>query len=762
MMNLNKYQTKSMKLSKYISIQKNEYSIVQLIPIKANRNTSTEQIAMLVNKMYQNTEKILKTENRRLVIKHQYKLSFYIHITKKDIQFYFIIPKVFIGEYKVKFRELWRNIEIKEVYQLPININDCTKYQLKYKYDDCLSCNIDKRSNELLNANFTIVSELNEKEEAGIFYNFIPVSEKQSNYIINKNRYKLDKYKAGDNLKKTKDVKDYLIIFLKSTIDIIDQLLSLLAAPKKQNNIILNRDISSSTKRKNSSRICKTQALLLSSSSNKDREKDIINNLANTYKVINDDNELIVKEVNKSIDIKRPILNNITINNTSIEECNNFLNMPSMDIIKNFNMINHNKILEKTAPKTLTCGSIRIGTVKYKENKEEVYYSMDKEIKRLGRVICGPMGAGKDYYMTNIAKDIIKENQRGLIVIDYIDECQLAEGIKKVTPPERIIEIDCSDTNTLQALSYNEYKYNDNDSEAEKVDICMQKAQQYNLLLDTINDINSNLTARMLKYFDSSATICNRVNINCSLRDIIEVLKNPVQRSQMINKLSKESQEMLKDEIDDLRELDKVNKNGDIENYDSKIEGILDRTTKLRGTSIYTKLSYNKTSEGNVDFIKAINDKKIILIKIPGKKFSKSIRSMFALYFLQKVWIAKEQGATKVQTELFINEIHHSFHCQLLLQSILVECRKYNLTPTLSLHYLGQLNKNCKESILANGTSFILIQGCDINAFQELEIYFNKYGYTKDDLAQLERYQALCLIKNEEENYSAFVAKLPD
>ena len=135
---------------------------------------------------------------------------------------------------------------------------------------------------------------------------------------------------------------------------------------------------------------------------------------------------------------------------------------------------------------------------------------------------------------------------------------------------------------------------------------------------------------------------------------------------------------------------------------------------------------------------------------------------MFALYFLQKVWIAKEQGATKVQTELFINEIHHSFHCQLLLQSILVECRKYNLTPTLSLHYLGQLNKNCKESILANGTSFILIQGCDINAFQELEIYFNKYGYTKDDLAQLERYQALCLIKNEEENYSAFVAKLPD
>lgn len=39
-------------------------------------------------------------------------------------------------------------------------------------------------------------------------------------------------------------------------------------------------------------------------------------------------------------------------------------------------------------------------------------------MKRLGRVLLGSMDAGKDYYMVNMAEDIIKSG-RGLIVLDY-------------------------------------------------------------------------------------------------------------------------------------------------------------------------------------------------------------------------------------------------------------------------------------------------------------------------------------------------------
>ena len=95
------------------------------------------------------------------------------------------------------------------------------------------------------------------------------------------------------------------------------------------------------------------------------------------------------------------------------------------------------------------------------------------------------------------------------------------------------------------------------------------------------------------------------------------------------------------------------------------------------------------------------------------------------------------------------------------MEKILVECRKFNLIPTLAMHYLGQCTTKCKNSILASGSSFLLIAGSDVKAFEELTAHFEKNGYSQEDLVELDRYHALCLIKNEDENYSSFVAKLP-
>ena len=64
-------------------------------------------------------------------------------------------------------------------------------------------------------------------------------------------------------------------------------------------------------------------------------------------------------------------------------------------------------------------------------------------------------------------------------------------------------------------------------------------------------------------------------------------------------------------------------------------------------------------------------------------------------------------------------------------------------------------------TILASGSSFLLLSGCDVKAYEELSHYFEKDGYSEADLAELERYNALCLIKNEEAGYSSFIAKLP-
>lgn len=755
-------KVKSIPIDKYFQIIKNEYVTVQIIPTKSNKNNSTDAIASLINKIFLKLNNLIRLENKKLIIQTQMKASYYIHITKEEVQFYFILPKVHLIKFKSKFSEIWKNIEIKEVDCIPININECTKYQLRYKMNDALSLNVDKRNNDLLAANMSVLEILDTGESIGIFYNFVPTAEKESNYFKTTYKTAIEQYKKGDNLKKSKNIIDLGIVTVKFLINFIDDLISsILNDSKKSENVFISteKDLSNSTKRKAKSDICKTQVVVLSKSEEKERENQLGVAACNTFKSINDDNELVYKQISNKLNEYSPRLSNVDLLNTTVEECSNFISVPGREIIDNYNVIQHNKILERKIPKCLESGDIRIGTVKCKDTIQEAYYSIDNQISRLGRVLLGSMGAGKDYYMVNMAKDIIASN-RGLIVIDYIDQCQLANNIKDLTPPDKLLEIDCSNINQLQSFVFNEHKIDSNLDDYSKIAIAMQKSEQIQVLLDSINDDNTKLTPRMLRYLYAAGTVVFYLKENASFKDVIDVLTNPAKRERLINELNENAQSILVDELDDLRDLTKTTKSG-VENYDSKIDGIIDRVSWLK-TNMYTKIAYSKDSSSNIDFVDAINQGKVILIKIPEKQFnSRVIRNVIATFYLSKVWLAKQLGATEVKTELFVNEIHQSYNCQLLMENILVESRKFNLVPTLAMHYLSQCTSKCKNAILSSGSSFLLISGCDVRAFNELRTHFEKDGYDETDLVELDRYNALCLIKNEDTNYSSFVAKLP-
>ena len=756
------FKAKSMKLNDYVKVVKNEYVTVQIIPAKSNRNNNTDAIAQIINKMYLKANQLIIRENKKLIISTQMKASYYIHITKDKVEFYFIIPKIHITKFKTKFIEVWKNVEVKEVDRIPVDINKGTKYQLNYKYNDSLSLDVDKRSNDLLNANLSTLEILEAGESIGIFYNFIPTGERETNYFqVNHNEI-INKYKNGNNLKKSKNIGDILISSIRFLIGFIDDFISSMQKNLNSSTKVvgIKREPTPATIKKASKDIIKTQIIISSQSTSRSREQTLLNSVSNSYKSISNDNELIPREIKKDIDIYKTTIDDVKVNYTTTEETQNFISLAGKELIEQYNIIDHNKILELKIPKCLENGEIRIGTVKCKDTIQEAYYSTDKQISRLGRVLMGSMGAGKDYYMVNMAKDIIKAG-RGLIVIDYIDKCQLSDNIKAITPKEKLLEIDCSNINQLQTFSYNELKISDDMDIYTKMSIAMQKAQQLQILLDSINDDNSKLTPRMLRYLYAGATVVFFNNSNASFKNVIDVLLDPVKRENIINSLSVEAKEILIDEIDDLKELTKVDKKGNMENADTKIDGIIDRISWLK-TNFYTKLAFTKDSKNNIDFIEAINQNKVILIKIPEKTFnSKMIRNVLATFYLSKIWLSKQLGATESKTELFINEIHQSYNCQLLMEDILVECRKFNLVPTLALHYLGQCTNKLKNSILASGSSFLLISGCDVKAFTELRPHFEKYGYSEADLVELDRYNALCLIKNEENNYSAFVSKLP-
>ena len=733
---------KSIPIAKYFEIQSQEYVYLKLIPSKSIRNNRTYSILDLVNKMYLNINKLIKIEDNKLIIRTQLKASYYIHITKEKINFYFIVPKLFYSKFRVKFKEIWKSVEIKEVNSIPIITE--SQYQLIYKNKDFLSTSTDMRNNDLLSANLSAVELLQDGEEAGILYNFLPTSEKQCNYFKSTCQKFIREYK-NTNVKYTSNAISNLIIkILSYSIDFINSTLNFLFDVKQVDKQINFNKLSNNTNKKATSDICKTQIILSSKAKTTNREKSIIDTISNSYSVIEDDNKFICKKIKHSI-------RNL---NTSVYECGNFLALPGDDIIQQFPQINHNKVYNKDFPKCLSNGDILIGNT---TKNIPVYYSTDTEISRLGRVLMGGMGCGKTYYMQNLAKSIIKKGN-GLVVLDIIRDCSLAESIKQITPRDRLIEIDCSNHTQLQGFCYNELICNSSDK-YRKLAKCMEKGTQLHILLNTIN-ADTKLTPRMLRYFYAACTVVFYKDFNASFKEIIDILLYPNIRKNLLETLSENEKKLLSDEIKDLCDLDNVNKNGIIENYDSKIDGIIDRISVLK-TNLYTKLAYNTPGNNNIDFVKALDNNKVIIIKAREEDFTnRNMRDLIATFFLSKVWLAK-QIKSDTQTEIFIDEINLFPTAQLILQDILTECRKYSLIPTISLHFLDQCSRKCKSAILSSGSSFLLLAGADVKCFIELKELFNKEGYTETDLLELKRYHALCLIRNEDSVYSAFVVKLP-
>ena len=758
---------KSLKISDYFELKKNKYEILKLTPTKSNRNIKTDKIAELVNKMYRRADKLFYKENKKLIIEQQYKFSFYIHIEKKSIQFYTIIPVVYANQFKVKFRSTWKNLQIDTVDELPIDVNECTKYQLSYKCDDTLSLKTDLRTNELLNNNLSITTIMEEGEIAGLFYNFIPVSEKSNNYFKSNTYPKaITKYKSGDNLKKNKNIKDYSILALKNIISITNDLLNAILNVSDNHSLVtypVEKETSNNTKRKAKKDICQSQILTITKCNEKEREIELSNTLFNTFKIINDDNELISKEITKDIDIKKTIINNVNVNKTTIEECSNFINLPSADVIKQFSMVEHNKTVESPVPEELTKGIISLGINKCKETYQEAFLSDDINLQSLPLAILGASRSGKSTFSVNLSKNII-ENNEGLIVLDFIKDCELANNIKAITPKDRLIDIDLSNPKMIQSLCYNEFKITANMTAYEISNISRKQTNNLLKIVNIINGDDKELSPKMRKYLGAAARIAFCFPNTC-MKDVLDILQFHEIRHEYINKLSEELKEKLRDSILSLNQLDEKNKKEEVVGTkEAKIEGILDRIDLMRENIIIDEM-LSKTPENNIDFVKAMEEHKVILIRMRDKDFDDDISiDILTSFFLQKIWAStKIRGSMHKlpsRVTVLIDEVFQTPNAQKILAKNFVQSAKFGLKYVLTLHYLQQLSQDAQRDMRNANASYMLIAGVDEYAFSSFRSDFEKEGYDVEDLLNLERYHSLNLVATKN-GKKAFITSLP-
>ncbi len=195
---------------------------------------------------------------------------------------------------------------------------------------------------------------------------------------------------------------------------------------------------------------------------------------------------------------------------------------------------------------------------------------------------------------------------------------------------------------------------------------------------------------------------------------------------------------------------------------ESKIDGILDRVNLIQ-ENIYLKYMFNMSCSNNIDFVEAMDQGKVILIKMPEDSFNNQmVKNVLVTFFTSKIVLAtKLRGALHEKPSrcnVFYDELYQAPTAENVICSVLSQLRKFGTKIIISAHYMNQLIPQLKNEIKASGASYMLLQGADKKNFEELREEMNPYEL--EDLLNLKQFHSLNLIKYEK-GYAKFITKLP-
>lgn len=774
---------KSIKLSDYFQIIKPEYVFLKLTPNNSIRNHSTHKIAKSIASIYRNITQNIKKEEAKImkVFKKEFligtkyrfeinsKVSYYVYIEKKKVEFYFIIPKQHFSLIKEKISDSWSNITVKEVNALPGFSESATKYQLVYSKEDALSLATDRRNDDLLQSKLNVVDVLEEGDKVGVFYNFIPTSQFpwRSAYenTIRKVKRNLptDRNKMGVSY-----VLKTAIGIISSVLDDIGEVLSGPSNKKKGSdyNVLeglierLNggKKISDATRKKATATVLNTQIIVMSESTDKLRERNNARSLSQSFETITDDNRLVAKPIKKPFDFTQYSIGEV--NKIGDEEAQNFIALPGRDVLEKYNVIEKIDTQETEVPDDLRKGYMRLGVSTFRGNKQEAFLTTDEEYKNLSLFLIGPQRSGKTTLIGNLTYDAIKAGEC-VIIFDFIENCEMSAQVASLFPPEKVLNIECSDSTKAQGLGYNEVKKAEDPFE-QYANAKLQTAQ----LVDLINAVNVDekfLAPRMERYLQSAALIT--FISGGSVQNVFDVLEDCHVRTKFISKITEANKEKMLQYADMLRELNE---------YDSKtgvlvgtkfhlISGILDRLNKLKYNP-YMELMLEKSTEGNIDLAEEVQKNQLICIKMPEDMFNTdSERDIYTTYWIGKLWLAMQIRAKNIPKEerktchLIIDELYQVENTEAYLSDKMNRLSKFRLKPIVSCHYLDQL-KHLRKELKGASASYMLLSGCDKDNFRELEYLLKPFEL--ESLVNLPKHHSMNLIKSKD-GYGRFITKLP-
>ncbi|WP_238884578.1 hypothetical protein [Clostridium sp. YIM B02551] len=758
----------TLKLSEYFKVINQKYIYIKITPDTSIRNYNSANIAKAIVSLYKPIQARIHKVNKAWEIEDLCKVTFYIYISRNTVQFYFIIPEFAEKLIKEKLSNTWPKATIKRVDSIPLFSEKAIQYEIAYAKEDALSLDINKKCNEPLNSILNVIDILQDDDKVGIIYNLMPWSQKGWKKEFTET---IDKIKLNKPLDKEKSSSSY---YLKLTIYLAFNILDILLGTfteflggKNTKNKTLSEvaitkikdlKLSEATIKKKENSIINTQILALSESKDKIREKNNITSICESFKTINEDNELKYKKVKTKYTIEDFKIKKVVSNKMSVDEIQNLFELPGRELLLKHKNIERIDVLEEAVIPELQNGYMLLGEVKYKDIIQNAYLPSDPLYGNLPVTLCGPEGSGKSTLLINKAYESWKA-KKACIVIDYIKNNEVCRELIKLIPKEDLIIINCGDHKQIQGLGYNEI-VTDSMDPYDILESSSMQTEQDVCLIDSCNP--EPLSGRMLKFYLAAANIVH-IQPYMNMSNVVECLEDYKKRKEYIDYINKQHEIIrheLSGDIQTLSELDDIGKDGSIiGTKTNSISYIMDRIIKLK-SNMQLKHMYYKSCKENINFVQAINDKNIILVMMPQIKFSTPIsRNVCATYFISKTWLAAQiRGSNEDKVDpvnIIIDELYQVPIAEQLIGETLEQARKFGNRYIFSCHNFNQLKI---APILKSEGSYIFMHGSDKVNYDVFKNELDPYVY--EDMMNLKEFHALNLIKYKN-GWNKFISKLP-
>jgi len=479
------------------------------------------------------------------------------------------------------------------------------------------------------------------------------------------------------------------------------------------------------------------------------QDNSIASSIETCYKEMSYDNELIKgkRKLAHKIGRKMPIRFNPTLMNTL--EIASLMKLPDVSLQKRFGVKNI-KINQINPPKSCLEGDVKLGELKLFGKDTNIYLPRHRDVGCLPFIILTKMGGGKTTLLLNIARDTIKAGD-GLIVFDYIRDCQLSKALIKMCPDINIIRFD--DVEHLDNFSFPEIEIDESWSNYKRMESANIIFGEIKLLINAMATDIDDMSRPMSKYLGAACDIVF-IHKDKTLLDLLDVLEDKEVRNLYIQLALAQGFYTEGDRaIRALRELD-VNP--------QSLVRLLDRFSII--TEDFTLCKMLDNPKSRVNFVDIMDNKKPILLMMPQNIFtSKTKKDVICTYYMRRINLAMNRRMKYGNTcRVMIDEGHQIPNTMKLLGNFISEPRKFSLNFIITMHSFSQLgNNDLKDMIIGAGCQFMLLKGVTETAFNELKSYVGE-DFDYSDMKEMEwDFGSLNLIY-EGNVHKTFMSKLPD